>query len=806
MGRIRKIIPSMFHRRLVLLGVAMSLPFVPLAARLGWVTLVNGAEARALAESRLVRETWLPTVRGRILDRHGRVLAMDRPSYDITVSYEVISGEWADREAERFARRVHRDVWATLTGEGRQALVDQYLPGFRAHVEQMWSLIAEGAETSPEELETARRAVIDRVERMQASVTRMRLNTERENLRRAGIAVGPEEEARIRRIAESPIAERRAAHAVVSGVPDEVGFRFMRMAEREALLFPGVQADGAGGDGLQPLLPGLEVRDATVRVYPFDTMRVEVDRSKLPGPMRGDGAMQVEVSEVAGLVLGAVRRGVFAEDVERRRAAVKADPSLRERALTPRGVDTGRYFNDDRVGRSGIEGTLEDRLRGLRGLRTENLQSGDVDERDRVVGEDVRLTLDIQLQARVRAILDPSLGLTRVQPWHQNHDMPVGTDLDAAAVVLDIATGEILAMVSMPEPPRDGDWSARGLEGAELERYLAVHTPFVNRAIGKPYQPGSVVKALILCGAIKEGVYSPGERIRDTGHFFPNQPLIFRSWIYKQYGITHSDQLGRDPDDVDAMMVSGNVFFFTLADRLGARRVAEIYRSFGLGEPFGLGLGGEWPGSIGGLTNRVFDGSDLQRQDTILLGIGQGPITWTPLHAADAYATIARGGVRIVPRLVSEEGQAPRVQDLRLPARAVRNTLEGLRKSVTDWDFGTGTRITVDGVQERIFNAPGVTVWGKTGTADASPVMWDPDGPDGPQPSMAVRNGDHSWFVVLVGNEGEAPRYVISVVVDFGGSGGRVSGPITNQIIHALIEEGYLKGSPRATASGGGAR
>lgn len=804
MGRIRKIIPSMFHRRLVLLGVAMALPFLPLAGRLGWVTLVKGAEARTVAESRLVRQTWLPTVRGRILDRQGRVLAMDRPSYDITVSYEVISDEWADREAERFARRVHRDVWATLTAEGRQSLVDQYRPVFRGHVEQMWSLIAEGTGTASEDLEAARRAVIDRVERMQASVTRRRLETERENLRRAGITIGPAEEARIRRIAESPIAERRMTHAVVSGVPDEVGFRFMRMAEREAPLFSAGEVGEAALDDWQPLLPGLAVRDATVRVYPFDTMRVEIDRSTLPRPMRGDGALQVEVSEVAGLVLGAVRRGVFAEDIERRRTVVEADAALRERAVTAKGVDTGRYFNDDRVGRSGIEGTLEHRLRGLRGLRTENLQTRAVDERAPVVGEDVRLTLDIQLQARVRAILDPSLGLTRVQPWHQNQDMTVGTDLDAAAVVLDIATGEILAMVSMPEPPRDGDWSARGLEGAELERYLAVHTPFVNRAIGKPYQPGSVVKALILCGAIQEGVYAPGERIRDTGHFFPNQPTIFRSWIYKQYGITHSDQLARDPDDVDAMMVSGNVFFFTLADRLGARRVAQVYRSFGLGEPFGLGLGGEWPGSIGGLTNRVFDGSDLQRQDAILLGIGQGPITWTPLHAADAYATIARGGVRIVPRLVSEEGQAPRVQDLRLPARAVRNTLEGLRKSVTDWDFGTGTRITVNGVQERIFNAPGVTVWGKTGTADASPVMWDADGPDGPLPAVAVRSGDHSWFVVLVGNEGEAPRYVISVVVDFGGSGGRVSGPITNQIIHALIQEGYLKGSPRAAAAGGG--
>lgn len=795
----------MFHRRLVLLGVLMALPFLPLAGRLGWVTIVKGAEASALAESRLTRQTWLPTVRGRVLDRKGRVLAMDRPSYDIVISYDVLSGSWSRREAERFARRAHRDVWPTLDADARQALIAQYRPAYERRVEQMWSLVAEGAGVSREEIETARLGVIDRVDRIQASVTRRRAEVERENLLRAGIVVGPSEEDRIRRIAGAPIAERLQSHPVVRGVSDEVGFRFMRMAEREAPLFSAGEVGEAAFDEVQPFLPGLEVEDATVRVYPFDTMRVEIDRTTLPLPMRADGAAEIEIHEVAGLVLGSVRRGIFAEDVDRRRASLESDAALHERSVTPKGVDTGRYFNDDRVGRTGIEGAGENRLRGLRGVRTENLQSGAVEERAPVPGEDLRLTLDIQLQARVRAILDPALGLTTVQAWHQNQDLPAGTELDAAAVVLDIGTGEVLAMVSMPEAPRDGDWSRRGLEGETLERYLAIHTPYVNRAFGKPYQPGSIVKPLILCGAIQKGVYVPGERIRATGHYFPNQPTMFRSWIYKQYGITHADQLGRDPDDSDALMVSSNVFFFTLADRLGTRGVAEVYRKFGVGEPFGLGLGGEWPGSIGGLSNRVNDGSDLQRQDAIFLGIGQGPITWTPLHAADSYATIARGGVRIVPRLISEEGKAPRVEDLKIPPVAVRNSLDGLRRAVNDMDFGTGTRIAVDGVHDRIFNAPGVTVWGKTGTADASPIMWDPDGPEGPLPPISVRSGDHSWYVVLVGEQGAAPRYAIAVVVDFGGSGGRVSGPITNQIVHALIQEGYLpgRGGPRAQAGEG---
>ena len=809
MGRIRKAIPSMFHRRLALLGALMVLAFIPLTARLGWVTVVRGAELRASAESLLIRQTLLPTVRGRILDRHGRVLAQDRPSYDLRVDYVVLSGAWARSSARSFAYRAHRDVWGTLDEDGKLALAARYLPAYERRVEEIWSLLAQGSGVSREEVDRARAEVIERVEAMQAAVTVRRERAEREKLARAGVAIGPDQERRIRQLAAAPIEEKTIAHSIVRGVPDEVGFRFMRLAERSAPMFAAVEVGEVAFDEQPSLLPGLRVEDATERVYPFGSMRVDIDRSTLPKPIRADGAMQVELEDLAGLMLGSVRRQVYKEDVDRREQRLRENESMRSGAVTEFGLDTGAYNpTGDRVGHTGIESAMEDTLRGLRGVRRENLQTRDVSERAPEPGRDVRLTVDIQLQARVRAILDPSVGLTVVQPWHNNEYVPLGTELDAAAVVLDIASGDILAIVSMPEAPRDGDWSKRGLEGKELEKYLAVRAPFVNRAVGKPYQPGSIVKALILCGAVKAGEFTIGERIRDTGHYFPNQPLIYRSWIYKQHGITHSDQLGRDPDEIDAMMVSANVFFFTLADRLGNSGVAEVYQSFGVGEPFGLGLGAEWPGSVGGLTNGVNDGSDLTRQDAILLGIGQGPITWTPLHAADSYATIARGGYRIVPRLVTDGGAPPRAVDLKIPARAVRSAMEGLRMAANDPQFGTGYHFAVeDGTRDRIFNAPGVTIWGKTGTADSSPVTWDPDG-DGPLEPITERNGDHSWYVILVGDEGGPAKFAISVVVDYGGSGGRVSGPIANQIVHALIEEGYLKGGddtspPRADAGGG---
>jgi penicillin-binding protein 2 len=181
--------------------------------------------------------------------------------------------------------------------------------------------------------------------------------------------------------------------------------------------------------------------------------------------------------------------------------------------------------------------------------------------------------------------------------------------------------------------------------------------------------------------------------------------------------------------------------------------------------------------------------ASIKLGDATQMGIGQGPVTWTPLHAAASYATLARNGNVCRPRLIV--GQ--RVEgggELNLNSRVIEEAMQGLWGSVNEHG-GTGHHLTIEGTgEEPIFNAKGVKVWGKTGTAAASPVIGDPDGESGPQGDQVLAAGDHSWFVVMAGRD--RPRYVIAVVTDFGGSGGKVSGPICNQIIHALIAEGYL--------------
>tara|TARA_R110002096_G_scaffold173781_7_gene348672 strand:+ start:26149 stop:28518 length:2370 start_codon:yes stop_codon:yes gene_type:complete len=782
----------MFHRRLILLMLAVCAGFVGLLVRMSWMTIVEGEASRELAESRLIRRTWLPTTRGRVLDRTGRVLAYDQASYDVAIEYSVLSGEWASKRAWRYARMAHKDRWDLYSDTERDAIAENYRLIYQKHVDASLRTIAAYTGIGLDELLVKRDGIVEKIERQHRSIVEARVRNQVEARERMGFSVTDEDLAKYVKNSSSKIKEQTIPHALVEGVSDSVGFELMRMTVREVPAMSYVAGGDEALDEMIPLFPGMTVTDNTRRVYPFESQTVILDRSSFPLPLRDESTVRVSVDDLGSLVLGGVRDRVFKEDADRRREALAADASLRARAVMEDGVDRGRYSDEDRVGHTGIEFAMEHELRGLRGVRTEHLQTRGVSEVAPSPGRDVRLTLDMSLQARVRAVLDPAVGLTRVQPWHDNEYMALGTELDAAAVVLEVATGEVLAMVSTPVAPRDGDWARLGLTNeADVERFKNERFPYVNRAIAKPYQPGSVAKALVLTGSAKLGKYAPGERIEATGSLYPDRPGMLRSWYFKRYGLTHFDQLGRHPDGADALMVSSNVFFFTLGQRLGPQGIKDVYSMFGIGVPIDLRIGSSWAGSTG-----VFDGEGgtlpISPEDAIQMGIGQGPITWTPLHAADAYATIARGGFDLAPSLI-RTGEMPVVRNLGLPSWSVRAALDGLYEVVNNTKDGTGQHVTYGTIRDPVFNAEGIDVWGKTGTATSSPLVIDPDG-DGPMEKQVVRQGDHSWYVSLVGSGG-TPQYAIAVVVDYGGSGSRVSGAINNQIVHALVREGYLPGA-----------
>lgn len=803
---LRSLFPSMFHRRLLLLFALSAGGFGVIGAQMSRLTLTRTAEARSDAESRLVRRQWTPTVRGRILDRKDRVLAQDRAGYAVKIDYAVLSGEWSSRMAARLARRSAGVSWRDLAPDERDARIARIRGLLDDHLDRAWNDLAIAAGVPRSEIDLRRTEIVERVERMYRSIVDRRREEEVAAIKSRSEPVTTAEQEIIERRVTQPIQEQQIAHILLPAVSDDAGFALRTLEAQTRALIPESERASLSPDLTEIFdpseevegIPGMRVADAGERDYPLENLTVTLDARTLPSPERRPGLTSLDVRGVGTHVLGWMRSDIRKEDVDARRAVIQSSPALRQAALTPDGLDRGEYQPGDRVGHVGVEAAEESTLRGLRGSRETHLDTGEQRGTPPEPGGDVRLTLDIMLQARIQAAMTPELGLARVQPWHHQDSpyMAEGTALNGAAVVLEIDTGEILALVSTPSFTReDVRLNPDAVFGDD------VNVPYLNRAIAKSYTPGSIVKALVLAEALTRGNYLASQRIACTGHLVPNQPDAYRCWIYKRYGTTHSDFLAHDLSGPEALSVSCNIFFFTLGRRMGPEGIAQAFEDFDVGRSFNLGIGQEFSGQIGVPAKEQGRPNVVRPEDAIQMAIGQGPVVWTPLHAANAYATLARGGVVVPPKLVRRSAMALPPREVSISPEGVREAMEGLKMAVNA-ERGTGRVLTIEQHDEPIFNAPGVDIWGKTGTADAPDQYWDPDGPGGPRAREIVRAGDHSWFVVMVGPEGGRPQYVIAIVMDYAGSGAKVSGPICNQAIHALIDEGYLPGKPADSAPG----
>ena len=760
--------------RMLFLAGCVLLGSGAVAVRLAWLTVVRSQELSVRAVERLDVERYLPSWRGRILDRKGRVLAEDVPSYDIAVTYAFATGEWAQRMAEESARReAGRSGWRQMDAAARDAAVAQQREQWRARESELMRALSSAMGVPERDLEARLAEIVSTTERRASAVWA------RQRQRRI-------EQGEPADRAPEPIREMVEPHVLVEGVPDAVAFEMRRLADS----MPG----------------GVEVIDATRRQYPWSSVEVEVDRSSLPGHLRSSHPLTLRIDGAFDFVVGAMRDEVWQEDLERR-------PFERRDAQGMLDVDLGGYrAGRDCVGARGVERSESSALRGLRGFVRRRADTGSEERVEPVPGEDVTLSVDAALQARVQAAIDPRVGLTQVQQWHagwrdgqaRRGPLQIGEPLAAAAVVVDVETGDVLAMASTPTPSMapEMDESAR-----------ARRDPFIDRAAGGIYPPGSILKPLVYLAAVKEGVCREDDAFACNGHYFPGQPDVARCWIYRpQYGMaTHSQKLGGPLGIEQSLARSCNITFYTLAARLGSRRMTAWYRDFGLGVAPGSGLGREVPGAdgaprvVGEASGSLPSPELLERLESrgdaftpILLGIGQGPLAWSPLQAANAYAAMARGGVWMPPRLILR-GSGPEQRpsrDLELGDGAVARALEGLRRAVAE-SYGTGHHIEVSpGVQEPTVSVPGVRVWGKTGTAQSGALKIDID-EDG-QVDSTVTDADHAWFVGLAGSERDArPRYAVAVLVEYGGGGGRTAGPVAAAIIRALVEEGYL-GAPRA--------
>lgn len=463
----------------------------------------------------------------------------------------------------------------------------------------------------------------------------------------------------------------------------------------------------------------------------------------------------------------------------------------------------------ERCGVSGMERAAEQRLRGTRGRIVQDENGDDVERVDPVPGEDLRLTIDSQLQRDI-------------YEWLADAVKQVPTPSGASAVVIDAESREVLALVSYPTYSREGFEQ----HYAELARDVR-QMPLTFRAVQAQYPPGSTCKAITLMAGLGEGAVTSSTRFKCTGFFLPAQPHIFRCWIYNQFpGVTHDMKDGPAGQDAElAIKNSCNIYFYHVGERVGPGRLCEWFDRFGFGRTAGTNLIEESPGIVPTAQwLRENDNRDYQPADAWNYSIGQGEVTCTPLQAANVAASIATGYWAPVRLIRESDPQArPGAAEASFAERDLRVLRSGMWRVVNE-PGGTAHEARLDSKSHDLC--------GKTGSAQATPraTQWRYicEWPDGTREDVFAMSeaealsqfGDcpprivgrrvseryppllegeklpaHAWFIGFTQSKstprGHTPQgrvYALSVLIEFGGSGGKVAAPVARRMAERLVD------------------
>lgn len=365
----------------------------------------------------------------------------------------------------------------------------------------------------------------------------------------------------------------------------------------------------------------------------------------------------------------------------------------------PKADSKGKWWRDEYTGISGLEAAYDDRLKGTNGsTMVETDAHGNVERSNIVVppvnGTDLTLSIDAEVQTKLFTVLSQHAAKMRFQ--------------GGAAVIMDVRTGELLALTSFPEYDNQGfaDGNAAEVKAASNDP----RTPMLNRAVAGLYTPGSIVKPIFAAAALNERIISPDKQILSTGAltlpnpYDPSKPSIFRDWTV--HGLV---------DMRTAIAVSSDEYFYVIGggysgqQGLGIAKIDDYARRFGLASPTGIALIGEKGGIIPTpeWKAKVFGESDPWRiGNTYHTAIGQYGFQITPLQAVRFTAAIANGGKLLTPHLIASS--TPEITEVGVPDEYLQIVREGMRMAVTS----TRRDATV-----KALNIGGIQIAAKTGTA-----------------------------------------------------------------------------------------
>lgn len=419
------------------------------------------------------------------------------------------------------------------------------------------------------------------------------------------------------------------------------------------------------------------------------------------------------------------------------------------------------YSQNDIIGKTGIESVLEEYLKGKNGTKQIDMSvdgtiTSEYVAKEAVEGSDVVLTIDAQLQKVTEQAIAANLEKIKAGGFGKVYQATA-----SSAVVMDVKTGEILAMANVPTyNPQD---FVGGISIENWNKYKNdTAKPLVNKAIQNSYSPGSIFKMVTAIAGLETGKINTKTTINDTGVYtkYPDSPK--RCWIYTDYHTSHGWL-----NVSQAIQKSCNYFFYETADRIGIDILDQYATYFGLGKKTGVELLGETSGVLASKEEKArihTDSPNWNPGDTLNAGIGQGDNEFSPLQMAKYISMLANGGkkidVSIIKTIRSADGsevskadinefvnqklglEADNIGDLNINPTNLTAVLEGMR-SVTD-EGGTASSV---------FRDFEIAVGGKTGSAEApgnKVNAWFAGFAPFDNPEIAVivmvENGGHGYY------------------------------------------------------------
>ena len=420
------------------------------------------------------------------------------------------------------------------------------------------------------------------------------------------------------------------------------------------------------------------------------------------------------------------------------------------------------YDQNDLIGKTGIEYVFEEYLKGKKGVKQIDMAvdgtiTGEYTAEEAVPGADIVLTIDANLQKVTEDALAANMQKIRSGGFGKAYNA-----ISESCVVMNVKTGEILAMASYPGyDPSD---FIGGISTEKWNKYMNDSSkPLVNKAMQTSYSPGSIFKMVTAIAGLESGVITPKTTINDTGVYtkYEKYGTRMNCWYYTDYHRGHGPL-----NVIGAIEKSCNYFFYETADRMQIDTLDKYAQYFGLGAKTGVELRDETSGVLASKETKAKmhpDASYWAPGDTLNAAIGQGDNEFSPLQMAKYISMLANGGnkidVSIIKTIRNADGteesrdninkfvkqklglEDDNTEDLNINKENLKVVLEGMRS------------VTEEGTAASIFKDFEIAVGGKTGSAEApgnKVNAWFAGFAPFDNPEIAVvvmaENGGHGYY------------------------------------------------------------